>query len=116
VGQTSVCGGLQPDRPERKAILKTGTRKMPRATGLEAHRGNGKDRVGDILARLAKAISKPGIDRAHIFRSESGKPVYAYFVSSEDPSKIVREDVLGRRTVGRLAGGRFRAVRSSKPR
>jgi hypothetical protein len=75
---------------------------------------NGKEPATSILARLGKAISKPGIDRASIFRSESGKKVYAYYISSEDPSKIVREDVSGNKTVGRMVAGRFRPVRSSK--
>jgi len=84
------------------------------ARGTTGHRGNGKEDTTSILARLAKAISKPGIDRASIFRSESGKPVYAYYMSSEDVSTIIREDVSGNKTAGRMVAGKFRPVRSSK--
>lgn len=55
---------------------------------------------------------KVKINRAAFFRSATGKPVYAYSIYLKDPTKIVREDQAGRKTVGRLVGGRFRAVKS----
>jgi hypothetical protein len=72
------------------------------------------ERAAGLLAKLAKVISKPGIDRSLVFRSSTGKPVYAYSVSSQDPSEIVREDASGRRTIGRFVNGRFRPLGSSK--
>ncbi len=72
------------------------------------------ERASDVLARLAKAISKPGVSRASIFRSSSGKRVYAYSVYSKDPSKLVREDVSGRQTVGHFVNGRFYPTISAK--
>ncbi len=71
-----------------------------------------RERASDLVARVAKIMTKPGTDRARIFRSNSGKRVYAYFVQPDDPTKVVREDVSGRQTIGRLVGGRYRANRS----
>jgi len=71
-----------------------------------------KERVSGILAKVAKVMTKPGADRTRVFQSASGKPVYAYFIYSKDPTKVVREDVSGRRTVGRLVNGRFRLARA----
>lgn len=68
------------------------------------------EHASSILARVAKVMSRPGADRAGIFTSTSGKPVFAYSVYSKDPTKIVREDASGRQTVGRIVGGRFRSV------
>jgi hypothetical protein len=73
-----------------------------------------KEQATGVLARLAKALSKPGADRQKLFQSSAAKPVYAYFIEAEDPTKVVREDVSGRRTVGRLVRGRFRALRSPR--
>jgi hypothetical protein len=61
-----------------------------------------------ILARVAKVMAKPGTDRTRVFKSTSSKAVYAYSIDATDPTKVVREDAAGRRTVGRLVGGRFR--------
>lgn len=67
-----------------------------------------------VLKRVAKAMKKPGTNRASVFASTSGKPVFAYFLYSKDPTKVVREDAAGRQTVGRLVGGRFRSTVSSE--
>ena len=64
-----------------------------------------------ILAKLARAISKPGIDRSRVFQSSLGKTVYAYSALPEDPTKLVREDASGRKTIGRLVNGRFRRIK-----
>lgn len=69
-----------------------------------------KEQAADVLARIAKVLAKPGIDRKRVFQGTSGKPVYAYFVYSKDPSKVVREDVGGHQVIGRFVGGRFRAT------
>jgi hypothetical protein len=73
-----------------------------------------KERAAGVLARVAKVMAAPGVDRTRIFQSTSGKPVYAYFVSSEDPTKVVREDASGRQKVGRLIGGRFRPITADR--
>jgi len=72
------------------------------------------EQAAGLLEKLAKAIAKPGADRSKVFQSGSGRPVYAYFLEASDPAKMIREDASGRQTVGRFAGGRFRAIRSSR--
>jgi hypothetical protein len=67
----------------------------------------------NLVARVGKAMKKPGADRASIFLSTTRKPVFAYFIYSKDPTKVVREDAKGQQTIGRFVSGRFRAIRSA---
>ena len=67
-----------------------------------------------ILARVAKVMAKPGTDRTRVFQSTSNKAVYAYSIDANDPTRVVREDAAGQRTVGRLVGGRFRSSLPSR--
>ena len=73
-----------------------------------------KERASGVLARVAQVLAKPGADRARVFQSSSGKPVYAYSIDSTDTSKVVREDASGRQTIGRFVAGRFSATSSTK--
>jgi hypothetical protein len=73
-----------------------------------------KEKAPGVVARVVRVTNKPGTDRNRIFRSNSGKTVYAYSIDSRDTSKVVREDVSGQRTVGRLVSGKFRALTSAK--
>ncbi len=73
-----------------------------------------KERAADVLARVGKVMSKPGANRKRVFRSASGKSVYAYSVDPKDTTKVVRENAAGQRTVGRLVSGRFRAFTSAR--
>ena len=85
-------------------VLKTGKRRI-RSKLTE------QESAAALLGRLARVIESPGLARDRVF---SAKGVYAYSVSPSDPTKIVREDAGGRKTVGTLVGGRFRALRSKK--
>jgi hypothetical protein len=67
-----------------------------------------KERASGLLASVAKVMSKPGADRTRLFQSTGSKPVYAYFIYSKDPTKVVREDASGRQTIGRFVSRRFR--------
>jgi hypothetical protein len=69
-----------------------------------------KEKASGVLARVGKVMNKPGTDRKRVFRSISGKPVFAYWIDPKDTSKVVREDVTSRRIVGRLVRGQFRAA------
>jgi hypothetical protein len=69
-----------------------------------------KEKASGVLARVGKVMNKPGTDRKRVFRSISGKPVFAYWIDPKDTFKVVREDVAGRRIVGRLVSGKFRAA------
>jgi hypothetical protein len=70
------------------------------------------ERASRVLARPGKALDKPGTDRARIFKSLSGKPVFAYSIDPKDPSRFVREDVAGNQVVGRVVNGKFRAIKA----
>ncbi len=69
-----------------------------------------QEMASTMLAKLGKAINKPGINRDKIFTGASGQVVYAYSAHPQDPSLFVREDASGQQTVGRLVNGRFRAA------
>jgi hypothetical protein len=73
-----------------------------------------KEKAPVVLARVGKVMNRPGTDRTRIFRSASGKTVYAYSIDSKDTTKLVREDAAGQRTVGRLVSGRFRASNAAR--
>ena len=73
-----------------------------------------KERASGILARMAKAIAKPGADRTRVFQSASSKPVYAYSIYSKDTTKVIREGASGHQTVGRFVSGRFRPISSAR--
>ena len=70
-----------------------------------------KERASGIVAKVAKAMARPGLSRAQIFQGASRK-VYAYSLYSKDPSKLVREDASGHKTLGRFISGRFRPLSS----
>ena len=73
-----------------------------------------KEKAPGVVAQVVRVMSRPGTDRKRIFRSTSGKAVYAYSIDSKDTSKVVREDASGQRTVGRVVSGKFRALTSAK--
>lgn len=70
------------------------------------------ERSGALIDGIAKATRKPGISRDIIFKSLKGQRIYAYSVYPADTTKIVREDAKGRKTLGRLVEGKFKALRS----
>jgi hypothetical protein len=73
-----------------------------------------KEKAPVVLAQVGKVMNSPGTDRTRIFRSSSGKTVYAYSIDSKDTSRVVREDASGQKTVGRFTSGRFRALPSAR--
>jgi hypothetical protein len=85
-------------------VLKIGER-------TDEFRPSPKERASGVVARVAKAMAKPGVTRAQIFRG-AFRGVYAYSIYSQDPSKVVREDAAGRKILGRLVSGRFRPLSS----
>jgi hypothetical protein len=71
-----------------------------------------KETSGSLIGGITKATRKPGIQRTTIFRSRTGKRVYAYSVYPRDLTKIVREDQNGKKTIGRFVNGQFKALRA----
>jgi hypothetical protein len=68
-----------------------------------------------LLRKLGKALSRPGVSRTAVFGTgNSANRVYAYSVDPEDPMMIIREDVHGNRTHGKVVGGTFKRVRTMR--
>jgi hypothetical protein len=61
-----------------------------------------------LVKKAGKALKRPGISKKAIFK-QGRSGVFAYSVDSADPERIVRRSAAGKRTVGRLVAGRFRA-------
>jgi hypothetical protein len=66
-------------------------------------------RAAALVEKLGKALAKPGISKDAVFGDAPSNRVYSYYVNGANPSKIVRESVTGKRTIGRVVGGKFRA-------
>ena len=124
-GVKGIVNGLKPDAheavevpSEERRIVTPNPELVVVKVGANQQRTNyqvpASEGAASLLSKLAKAIAKPGIDRSVVFGNSAGKRVYAYSVSSQDPTEFVREDASGRRTSGRFVNGRFRPRRSSK--
>jgi hypothetical protein len=72
-----------------------------------------KERASGVVAKVAKAMARPGLTRAQIFQGASRK-VFAYSLYSKDLSKFVREDASGHKILGRFISGRFRPLSSGR--
>lgn len=70
------------------------------------------DKAAVLVGKAARALKKPGIDKAVVFRGAKPEKVFAYSVYPADTSRVIRESADGKRSVGRLGmDGRFRASR-----
>lgn len=74
-----------------------------------------KEIAGTLVAETLDALSSPGLAHSVVFRGLKAAQVSSYSILPADPTKVVREQADGTRTVGRLVGGRFRALPTSKP-
>lgn len=69
-----------------------------------------KDRASELLPKAGKALNKPGIDRSKVFGELGNTKVYAYSACVDEPGKFVRESADGKKTIGIVVGGKFKAV------
>lgn len=76
---------------------------------------SGKDRASELLVKAGRALNKPGIARSKVFGDSCNSRVYAYSVCVDEPGKIVRESADGKKTVGIVVGGKFKALTGKKP-
>jgi hypothetical protein len=74
-----------------------------------------KEVTGTLVAEMLDALSSPGLAHSVVFRGLKSGQVSSYSIFPSDPTKVVREHADGTRTLGRLVGGRFRALPASKP-
>lgn len=71
-----------------------------------------KDQASELLPKAGKALNNPGIDRSTVFGEPANPRVYAYSACVDQPGKIVRESADGKKTIGTLVGGKFKALPS----
>ncbi|MDB5846744.1 MAG: hypothetical protein JWP29_496 [Rhodoferax sp.] len=69
-----------------------------------------EDTTTVLIQKTARALSKPGIDKAVVFRGPNAAKVFSYSVYTQDPTKVVREAADGSLAIGRLVDGKFRVV------
>ena len=81
-------------------IIRTDRLKAP---GAVAHR----EQAGILVDKAVKALSKPGLKRDAVFHKAG---IYAYSLDPRDPTKVVRESSTGKKQVGRLVEGKFKAA------
>jgi hypothetical protein len=62
-----------------------------------------------LVEATAQALGRPGIKKRAVFKRGS-RGVFAYSVDPSNPARIVRRSSAGKKTVGRLVDGRFRAT------
>jgi len=72
-----------------------------------------KESSGELITRILEISQKPGIRREAIFKKGSPRKIHAYYVLASDPSKMVREDAEGKKSIGRVTKGKFRVLRSN---
>jgi hypothetical protein len=70
--------------------------------------------AGTMVPQTLGALSIPGIAHGVVFRGSRAAQVSSYSIWPTDPTKVVREQADGTRTIGRLVGGRFRALNMDK--
>lgn len=73
-----------------------------------------KEGAGTLVAEMLDALASPGLAHSAVFRGLKAQQVNSYSIFPADPTKVVRERADGTRTIGRLVGGRFRALSASK--
>lgn len=66
--------------------------------------------AGPLLKKVGKALSKPGVRREAVFGAQPKQNFYAYSLDPTNPSRMVREDAAGNKTVGRMVNGAFRKL------
>lgn len=69
------------------------------------------ERAATLLPKVARALSRPGISKDVVFKGRTHN-VYSYSVDTTNTEHVVRVSEDGRRTVGRLVGTRFVAVKA----
>jgi len=67
------------------------------------------ERAGTILPRAGAALGTPGLRKRAVFPLHAPRTLFAYSADPKDPSRIVRETASGKRVVGRIVGGKFKA-------
>lgn len=65
-----------------------------------------------LIDGISMVMWTPGIKRDSVFGTGKQRKVFAYSVLPTDLTKIVREDSRGKRMIGHLVDGQFKAIRA----
>lgn len=96
----------------RFARKRASSSSQSRASGTNSSDSSAvRESSGKLISSLWKMSQKRGIKRDTIFRKNAPRKIYAYYVLSSDPSKMVREDAKGEKLIGRVTNGKFRVLK-----
>ena len=71
-----------------------------------------KDSATVLVAKVGRALNKPGIDKRVVFRDDK-TGIFSYSTYPGDPTKVVREAADGTKRIGRVVNGRFVAAKTA---
>lgn len=83
-------------------ILRVGAKPVAQAPADQA--------AAPLLRQVGRALDKPGVSRQSVFGPAPRKDFFAYSLDPADPSRMIREDAAGNKTVGRMVEGSFRKI------
>jgi hypothetical protein len=101
--EVKVSGGvlLPTSRPDLY-LLRVGAHPAKKAPADQA--------AGPLLRKVGRALAKPGVDRETVFGASPKRTAYAYSLDPTNPTRMVREDSAGNKTIGRMVNGAFRKI------
>ena len=71
-----------------------------------------EDKTTVLVQKVARALSRPGIDSSVVFSGPNAAKIFSYAVDPQDPTKVVRKAADGSRATGRMVDGQFRAAKA----
>jgi len=83
-------------------LVRVGTKPVTEAPADQA--------AGPLLRKVGRALAKPGVSREAVFGAAPKHNFYVYSLDPTDANRMIREDVAGNRTVGRMVNGAFRKI------
>jgi hypothetical protein len=100
--ESAVTGEVVSSVPGFVLVKKPGTKRRTQVAASES--------AATLLPKLAQALGHPGISKEAVFKGRKHN-VYSYSVDTTDTTRIVRVSADGRRTIGRLVGDKFVALK-----
>ena len=69
------------------------------------------DQARVVVAKAGRALNSPGFNKKKVvFGGVADRKVFAYSILPSDPTKVIRESADGKRSIGRLVNGKFKAA------
>jgi hypothetical protein len=97
-----IHGAVQPKLSDEFVVVRTQASRSSRSAPKSSEEAKA------MIGLIGKALNSPGVRKGAIFkRGVDG--LYAYSADQNDPKKIVQRSSSGKKVIGRLVQGRFRA-------